>query len=50
MYFMVFQELRQGRSKYITDATFRKSENVRIYYRAFQIAHQQAKVVCELGP
>lgn len=49
MYFMINQEMRLGRKNYTTNNEFRKSAKIRLFYRAFQIIHQQAMINNFLG-
>ncbi len=49
LYFMIALELRIGRVAYLTSKEFRNAESVRLFYRSFQIIHQQCMISCYLG-
>lgn len=49
LYFIIARELRIGQKGYLTSAEFRNAENIRLFYRSFQIIHQQSMISCYLG-
>lgn len=49
MYFLISLELRIGKKTYVTFSQFRKPVNIRNFYRALQVLHQQAMLHSRFG-
>ncbi len=49
LYFLIAQELRLGRLKYVTCFLFRQPINLRFYFRTFQILHQHLMLNSHAG-